>query len=162
MKQVNQIKYKEALKWIAKILKDSKIKFNVLGGLAAYAYGSKRMLIDIDLSMSFNDMKKLGGLAKKYVVEAPEKTLSNLWKGRYMELDYKGIAIEIGEAKNTKFFNIKSKKWEKFPDELSSSKNKKVLGVTIPITSKKNLIEYKSKLGRDVDIIDLKNLGLLR
>ena len=160
MKKIDQQKYKEALKWIVKILKKENIRFNILGGLAAYAYGSKRILFDIDLSMSYKDMKKLTKITKKYVVEEPWKGTSStsLWKGGYMELNYKGIAIEIGETENTKFLNKNTKKWEKFPDGLKNSINKKVLGLILPIMPKKDLINYKSKLKRDVDLIDLKNL----
>lgn len=160
MKKVNQKKYKKALKWVVEILRRNKIKFNVLGGLAAYAYGSKRMLVDIDFSMSYKNMKKLAGLTKEHVVEFPEKVSEDLWKGGYMEINYKGIAIEIGEAGKTKFFNSKLKKWEKFPEGLAISKDRNVLGLNIPVMPKKNLIKYKSKLGRDVDIVDLSNLKI--
>ena len=160
MKKINQKTYRQALKWIIGVLKDNKIKFNILGGLAAYSYGSKRMLIDIDLSMSYKDMNRLTKITEKYVVENPRSGTSStsLWKGYYMELNYKGIAIEIGEAGKTFFFNSKSKKWEKFPDGLNQSVNKKLFGLSLPVMPKKNLISYKSKLNREVDILDLKNL----
>ena len=47
MKKVNQKQYVPALKWIVKLLKKEKIKFNILGGLAAYVYGSKRIINDV-------------------------------------------------------------------------------------------------------------------
>jgi len=160
MKKVNQKQYVPALKWIVKLLKKEKIKFNILGGLAAYVYGSKRIINDIDISMNYKDMKKLTEIAKKYVVEEPWNITSpkSLWKGYYMELNYKGIAIEIGASKNIKFFNKKIKKWENFPDGLDKSINKKVFGLVVPVMPRKNLIQYKKKLGRKMDLVDLKNL----
>ena len=59
MKKINQKSYKKTLKWIVGILKKRKIRFNVLGGLAAYAYGSKRMLVDIDFAMKNKDFMNL-------------------------------------------------------------------------------------------------------
>ena len=59
MKKINKKLYIRALKWIVKILKNKKVKFNILGGLAAYSYGSKRMLIDIDLAMKNKDFQKI-------------------------------------------------------------------------------------------------------
>ena len=161
MKKVNPDSYKQALKWIVGILKKNRIQFNVLGGLAAYAYGSRRMLIDIDLSMSRKNMEKLSKLTERYVVEFPWDIASStsLWKGYYMELNYKGIAIEIGESENTQYLNKKTKKWERFPAGLRESVTKKVLGVNVPVMPKNNLISYKSKLMRKVDVIDLKNLN---
>ena len=150
-KEVNQKAYIHALRWIVKILKRNKIKFNVIGGLAAYIYGSKRMLVDIDLSMSYNNMEKLTKIAEKYVVEKPWNGTSSTsqWGGYYMELNYKGIAIEIGEAKNTQFLNKKTKKWERFPDGLEKSVNKRIFGIIISVMPKENLIRYKKKLGRN-------------
>jgi len=69
MKKINQKSYEKTLKWIVEILEKRKIRFNVLGGLAAYAYGSKRMLIDIDLAMKNEDYQKILQDIKDYVVE---------------------------------------------------------------------------------------------
>lgn len=159
-KKINQNNYKQALKWIVKILKENNIKFNVVGGLAAYAQGSKRMLVDIDISVIFKDMKRLTKLAKDHVIEKPWNGTNSTsqWRGYYMELNYKGIAIEIGELSKSQYFNKKSGKWEHFPDDLKYSVNKKVFGLIVPVLSKKKLIDYKSKLRREVDLIDLKNL----
>ena len=161
MKKINQRKYIEALKWIVKILNDNKIKFNVSGGLAAYVYGSKRMLVDIDISMSYRDMLKLTKITNEYVIEKPWKLsgINSNWKCYYMELNYKGISIEMGEAKKAEFFNKQSNKWEKFQEGLENSVKKRIFGIIIPVMPKKNLIDYKSKLNRKVDIIDLKNMG---
>ena len=127
MKKINQRKYIEALKWIVKILNDNKIKFNVSGGLAAYVYGSKRMLVDIDISMSYRDMLKLTKITNEYVIEKPWKLsgINSNWKCYYMELNYKGISIEMGEAKKAEFFNKQSNKWEKFQEGLENSVKKK-------------------------------------
>jgi hypothetical protein len=118
------------------------------------------MLIDIDFSMSYKDMKKLAKLTKNHVVEKPWKGISSskLWRGGYMELNYRGIAIEIGETKKTKFIDTKSNKWETFPDGLNESVNKKVFGLIIPVMPKNNLINYKRKLGRKIDIKDIKEM----
>ena len=70
-KEIDQKSYEKTLKWIVEILKRKKIRFNVLGGLAAYAYGSKRMLVDIDLAMINEDFQKLLPEVKEYVVEPP-------------------------------------------------------------------------------------------
>lgn len=160
MKKVNQISYKKTLKWIVGILEKRKIKFNVLGGLAAYAYGSKRMLVDIDLAMRNNDFQKILPDVKKYIVEPPHFSKSENWQCYFMELKYKGITIEIGGDKGCKMLNSKTGKWQKRKDGLSKHVTKKVFGLSLPIIPKKELIEYKKELMRDVDMIDLKNLGV--
>lgn len=159
MKKINQKVYGQTLKWIVGILEAKKIRFNVLGGLAAYAHGSKRMLVDIDLAMRNKDFQKILPDVKNYVVEPPHFSKSENWQCYFMELEYKGITIEIGGDKGSKMLNSKTKKWQKLGDGLSKPVYKKVFGLSLPVISKKELIEYKKKLMRDVDIIDLKNLS---
>lgn len=105
-------------------------------------------------------MKKLAKITEKSVVEMPWNGVSStgLWKGYYMELNYHGIRIEVGETTNTKFFNKKTNQWEKFPDALKNAVTKKIFGLTLPVMPKKSLIAYKSKLKRKVDLLDLKSL----
>lgn len=155
-KPVNQKDYRKALVWIVGILKKHKIKYNILGGLAARAYGSKRRLVDIDLSMKNSDFKKLLPDIKDHIVEAPHYSISKNWKCYFMEFKYKGITIEVGGDKGCKMFNSKTKKWENMKDGLTKPTIKKVLGLNLPIIPKKNLISYKTKLKRKVDLIDLK------
>ena len=152
--------YKQALSWIIKTLQRNKIKFNIIGGLASHAYGSKIRFNDIDLSMNLRDMKKLERLKKDYVIVRPWNGTSsnNIWKGYIMKLNYNGITIEITESENTKIFNKKSGKWEKFPAGLKNSVIKNILGLKVPVMPKENLIDYKSKLGFPNDKLDLKHL----
>ena len=158
-KKINQKTYEKTLKWIVKILKRKKIKFNILGGLAAYAYGSKRMLVDIDLAMKNEDFQKLLSDVKEFVIEPPHFSKSENWECYYMELQKDGITIEIGGDKGCKFLDSKTKKWKKLGDGLSKPTIKKGFGLGLPILPKKELIAYKKKLMRDVDKIDLKNFS---
>ncbi|MBU1245622.1 MAG: hypothetical protein ABIJ20_00395 [Nanoarchaeota archaeon] len=159
MKKIDQKVYEKTLKWIVRLLKKRKIQFNVLGGLAAYAYGSKRMLVDIDLTMKNEDFQKILSDVKDYVIEPPHFSKSENWECYYMELEKDGITIEIGGDKGCKFLDSKTRKWEKLGDSLSKPTIKEVFGIDLPIISKNKLIRYKKKLMREVDVIDLKNLS---
>ena len=161
MKKINQKSYKNTLKWIVEILKKRRIKFNVLGGLAAYTYGSKRSLVDIDLAMKNEDFMKLAKDVKEYIVEEPHFSKSKNWECYYMEIKYKGITIEIGGNHGCKFLDSKTGKWQKLGDCLSKPTIKKLFGLSLPIIPKKELIAYKKKLMRNVDITDLRNLGYM-
>ena len=158
MKKINQRSYKKALIWIVKILRKHKIKFNILGGLAAYAYGSKRMLIDIDIAMKNENLRKIIPDVKDYLIEYPHLSKSKNWICYFMELRYKGITIEISGDKGCKMLNSKTKKWENLGDILSKPLNKRVLGLTLPVIPKKRLIAYKSRLMRKIDKFDIKNI----
>ena len=41
---------------------------------------------------------------------------------------------------------------------MEKSVNKRIFGIIISVMPKENLIRYKKKLGRNVDIADLRNL----
>jgi len=160
MKAINQNSYKKALKWIVKILKKKNIKFNILGGLAAYAYGSKRMLVDIDLAMKNKDFQKILPDVKNYIIEMPHYLNQKNWQGYYMGIKYNSIKIEVGGADGDSMLNSRTKKWQKLGDILSRKPVfKKVFGLSLPLIPKKELIAYKEKLMREVDIIDLRNIG---
>ena len=149
--------YRKALSWITKILKKKKIKFNVLGGLAAYSYGSKRSLWDIDLIIKNQDFKKILPDVKNQIVERPHFSKSRNWQCYFMELKYLGKTIEIGGSQNCKILNSRTKKWQKV-NLLSKSTRKKVLDLNLPIIPKQQLISYKSKLNRQVDRLDIQNI----
>lgn len=157
--EIDQKSYKKTLKWIVEILERKKIRFNILGGLAAYAYGSKRMLVDIDLAMKKEDFQKLLPEVKEYIVELPHFSKSDNWECYYMELKKGGITIEISGDKGCKLLDSKTGKWQKLGDGLSKPTIRKVFGLELPIIPKKELIAYKKKLMRDIDKIDLKNFG---
>ena len=153
--------YKKAVKWIAKLLYKHKIKFHFHGGLASYAYGSKLRCNDIDLDMNLSNMNNLYLIAKYHVIEKPwTGTSSNkIWKGCIMQLEYLGIKIDVADAKNTKMFNKKTDRYERFPANINLPTIKKIFGLNVPVMPKKNLINFKSKLRFPNDLIDLKFLN---
>lgn len=151
--------FKKALRWIVCILEKHNIKFQILGGFAAYAYGSIRDLVDIDLVIPENDFEKILPDVKGYVVEGPRRSKSESWDCYYMEIIYENVTIEIGGADSSKIFDKARNKWVNFEIDLSKSVKKKVLKTDIFVIPKAQLIAYKKKLGREVDRIDIKQLS---
>ena len=45
-------KISQALTWIVTLLNDQQVQYQIVGGLAAQAYGARRPLVDIDLYYS--------------------------------------------------------------------------------------------------------------
>ena len=156
--------YKNAVIWIAKFLDKNKIKFHFMGGLAAHVYGSKIRYTDIDLAMDLKDMNKLSRLAKPYVLEKLwcGASSNKIWTGYIMKLRYEGIIIDVTEAKNTKIFNKKVGKYERFPADVQHPTIKKVFGLNVPVMPKKNLVYYKSILLFPHDKLDLKYLKWIK
>jgi hypothetical protein len=79
------------------------------------------------------------------------------WKIVLMTLNYEGQEIDICSTE-AQIFNQKMKTWEQRNGNLENSINTEIYGKSIKIDSIQSLISYKSKLGREVDIEDVKQL----
>ncbi len=152
-------KVERALRYIVNILNKNKVRFQIVGGLASVAYGTKRKVRDIDIIIHEKDFKKIVPDVKRYIVEGPERSKSDTWDCYYLELNYRGTVIEFGGAKTSKMFDKKSNLWTNFKINLEKPVTKNFLGIRIPVIPKKQLIKYKKILGRKVDKIDINYLS---
>lgn len=76
-----------------------------------------------------------------------------------MTLKYKGQEIDICGIDNYYLFDKKSKKWIKEKIDLSKLNRKRIYNFIVPIIPLDELISYKTKIKRDVDIQDVKALS---
>ncbi len=74
-----------------------------------------------------------------------------------MTLKYENQEIDIAGTE-AKIFNHETKQWELCSGNLKSIEMKEVFGKKVPIESKESLIAYKTKLAREVDLEDIKQL----
>jgi hypothetical protein len=123
------------------------------GGFAANLYGSKRKLADIDIDISDNDFLKLLPNFRKYLIYGPSRYIDESWDLNLMTLKYKQQVIDI--AGQAKIFNKQTNEWELLKSDFSKTNKMLVFGVEISVINKKELIAYKSKLLREVDIEDV-------
>lgn len=151
---------KAALIWIVNILNKHKVPFQIGGGFAALLYGSNRIIADIDIAIPEDKFEVILSDLKQYLIYGPTQYKDKEWDLLLMTLIYKGQEIDIAGALNKKYFDKQQQKWISFPTDFASSQMLDTYGIKIPVMAKEKLIAYKSMLGRDVDIIDIKNLKL--
>jgi hypothetical protein len=149
----------EALKWIVGILEKHSIAFRISGGFAAKAYGSSRELADIDIGMKENHFPEIIEEIKEYIISGPELYKDEEWDLFAATLSYQGQEIDLYPISELKFFNKKENQWEDLKHTFSDIVFKEMYGVRVPLISKLNLIEYKNKLKREVDITDVKEMA---
>jgi hypothetical protein len=65
------------------------------------------------------------------------------------------------ENETTTIFDMQAQSWKPFLADIGGSQSRMIFGITVPIVSKKDLIERKKRLGREVDLEDVKQLSLL-
>ena len=74
-----------------------------------------------------------------------------------MTLRYEGQDIDIAGL-DSKIFNKLTRGWEKCSGDLHNVEIKEVFGRSVPVELLDSLISYKTKLGREVDIDDVRQL----
>lgn len=149
---------KEALIWITNILQKQKIPFQITGGLAARAYGSKRKLADIDIDIPEDSFVKIRDDVSPYIIFGPVQYKSKRWDLFLMTLNYNGQEIDLSGAYKTKIYSIQDKVWTTQSTDLSKSNQVSIYGVDLPVVSRDELIAYKKILARRVDLLDLEFL----
>ncbi len=145
----------KALKWIVGILNKHKVPYQVVGGLAARLYGSKRPLADIDIYIPSQYFKTILPDVRPYITFGPKLYKGESWELVFMALEYAGQQIELSDADNTKIFNKHTSKWEKEKIGFHESEIKDIHGITLNVIPKDRLIAYKRKLLREVDMEDI-------
>lgn len=120
-------------------------------------YGVDRELADIDIEVEDADIIKIFDDVKPYIIFGPARYKDDNWDLELMTLSYEGQDIDIAGT-GAKIFNMKMGVWEDCVGNLNTVELKEVYGKFVPIESRDSLIEYKSKLSREVDREDVRQL----
>jgi len=147
-----------AFYWIINILKKYRIPFQITGGLAARIYGATRPLADVDIDISEKHFNKILSDVKKYIVFGPSAYRDKNWHLLLVTLKYRGQLIDLCGAETAKIFNRNTGRWVRYSNAVSNWNIKKVYSQRVPVIRLQNLISYKSKLRRRVDLADLSEL----
>jgi hypothetical protein len=148
----------QALRWIVDILNWHEVPFQVVGGLAARAYGATRPLHDIDMYIPMHRFPDIHPDVADYVIWGPEHQKDEHWDLVYVKIDYEGQRIEMGDADNTQIYDAKTQTWIKQQIDFARSEMIEVYSTVVPVMPKHQLIEYKTMLAREVDDLDLSQI----
>lgn len=154
----NETKIANALVWITDILNSKKIPFRISGGLAAKIYGSPRPLNDIDIDIPEKNFIDIYEDVKSYIIYGPDQYKDEKWDCYLMTLNYFGQEIDICGANNTKITAKDNKTWVALPCNFNNVNYQKYLDVVVPVISKQELIDYKSQLNGEHQLIDINSI----
>lgn len=154
---------------ILRAFQKEKVKYVVVGGMAFNLLGGYRNTLDMDIlvEMSDENLVKLVRILKKtgYQVKLPIDP---------MKIANKKIRESLIKDKHMKAFNFykKEKSFEEvdiiidspvdFSEAAKDMITVKIGGLVVPVISIKNLIKMKKKSKRDKDLLDIKELQLMR
>jgi|APGre2960657373_1045057.scaffolds.fasta_scaffold02360_8 hypothetical protein len=135
----------DGLKWIVGVLNRFGIDYQITGGLAAFWYGSKREIYDIDLEVSDSDVYRLSEICREHIIYGPERYVDEHFDLLLMTLKYRDQLIDVCGIDNMSIRGLRQMV------DLRSAVNiggYRVVGLG-------DLIAYKKLLGREVDLIDI-------
>lgn len=131
----------------------------ISGGFAANIYGSNRRLADIDIEIPDKKIYEIQRDVNKFIIFGPKRYKDREFDLLLMTLKFKAQEIDICGINSQRLFNKKTKKWDTKRIDLSKATKKKTYNLIVPVMPLKDLISYKKKISRDVDIQDIMALS---
>jgi hypothetical protein len=149
------LKEARALSWIVNLLGELRVPFQTVGGLAARAYGARRVLVDFDFYVPTVTLERVSAAAEDHLVRPPKHHRDENWDITFMILEYEGQRIELGGADGARYFDRLRGVWEPVAIDFGSSVLCRVFDIEIPVMPFDELAAYKRALDREVDHRDL-------
>lgn len=149
----------EALRWIAEIFARTGAQYQVVGGLAARAYGATRPLIDLDFFVRAEDLPRVLANVGDALVWGPKPFKDENWDLTFAKLEKDGVPIELAEAEGAGYYREDTGEWQDQDVAFHDSEQCSVLGIEVPVMPKGRLVAYKRALNRPVDRLDLIEIG---
>ena len=141
--------------WIVEILNKNNISFVVTGGLAAKSYGSRRTLNDIDIDIPDNALETVASEVKPYIIFGPSHFKDKKWDLMLMTLNHNGQEIDLSGGDTLKIRHPETGEWRKSPTNFLDFEKREIFGVTVPVITKMDLVEYKSMLDGNHQKVDI-------
>lgn len=150
-------KTKKALTWLATLLHEHDIPYQIGGGTATFLYGSERANNDIDVSMSGKDFDMLVPLVSEYIVSGPKHYQNEKWDCTTLSLNYEGQDIDLTDADTLLMRDREDTKWieNKLIYQMHESIAKEVDDVSVLLTHPRVLLEYKKELSGEHQEYDI-------
>lgn len=145
--------------WIVGVLNDNGVPYQIEGGLAANCYGSTRNLQGIDIFIPSDGFLKIASEVDKYSEFGPDYHEGENWVLTYQILNYCGQQIELCDAGDARYLDSETGQWIERDIDFSKAHDMRAAGVPVKVIPKRDLIEYKSRLARDVDLADIKEIS---
>lgn len=144
---------------MVELLRSADVPFQVVGGLAARAYGARRAIADLDFYVPTSQLDWVADLAAPFVSRSPSHHKDESWDLTFMKLSYRGRPIELGGADDARYFDRHAGIWREAGIQFAVSVERTILGVLVPVMPLEQLIEYKRRLDREVDRQDIAEMA---
>lgn len=149
---------RRALEWVSGLLEELSIPFQVAGGLAAVAHGATRILQDIDIYVPSGALWEIRRRVTTHEIRGPRRVRSERWDCLLLEVRHSGEEIELADAERTRYRGGEGEPWFEADVDFEKAIRLEVFGVELPVMPLDDLVRYKRRIGRDVDLHDVAEL----
>jgi hypothetical protein len=154
-----ELRVRPALEWIVEALNRYHVPYQVVGGLAARAHGARRPIVVVDLYVPFDRAANMLEEIRPHIYWGPEHYVDDQWDLTFLKANFGGQKVELGDSStHPRYFNVEAGHWEAQRVAYESSVTIRVFGVEVEVMPKDELIRYKRRLGREVDLNDVEQL----
>ncbi|HEY9391744.1 MAG TPA: hypothetical protein VIR27_18480 [Mycobacteriales bacterium] len=159
MGDARTIALQDAITWVSGVFTDHRVPFQIVGGTAAFAHGGRRPIVDIDIYAPLSQAGPLLDEIRRHIVWGPESYRDQHWDLTFLKIDYGDARIEIGDTDSSpRYYSATHGMWLDQVIDYSRSVWLSVFDVVVPVMPLPELIEYKTALGRPVDLVDVAEL----
>ena len=148
-----------ALRWVCGVLDGSAIPFQVTGDAAAAAYGAERPIRSLELFIAAEHVPVLLRRAAEHVVDYPWRRRDDAWDRVALSLSHEGVAVDVCVVEAARFREAATGEWRDAAIDPAASVTVKVRGVEAPVMPRRQLLDQKRRLDREVDRQDLRDLA---
>jgi hypothetical protein len=153
-----------ALKWIIDILNKNNIPYRIGGGFAAYVYGSRRPINDIDISFSGKYFPFIISKVQEHIKSGPKHYSDEKWDCDCLSIKYYDQKIDMTDIDTLRMSNKEQTKWFQTKDHFRKFPNvvKVVEGIEVSLIDPRDLAAYKKELADDghlYQLIDIEAVG---
>lgn len=146
---------RKTFEWIVGVLNKHKVPFVVSGGLAGKSYGSQRPLNDIDIDIHDKDFSLIAKDINPYVTLGPARYRDERWDVLLATLNHEGQEIDISGGDTLKICDKRDGEWKLNKTDFFNVEERDVFGIKVPVISRANLIQYKSMLEGEHQLVDI-------
>ncbi len=147
------------LRRVRGLLDECAIPFQLTGDVAAAAYGAQRPIRSVELFIAAEHVPALLRRAEEHVVDYPWRRRDDAWDRVALSLLFDGVTIDVCIAEAARFREAATGAWRGAAIDPEASVTMRVRGVEAPVMPRKQLLDQKRRLGREVDRQDLQDLA---
>lgn len=152
------LEQKQTIRFIADILRNHNIPFQLTGGIAAIIYGADRSTPDIDIDINRKDIPTVRRLFKEHIIEDLHHLIDDGFDLWVLTMVIDGMSVDISQAEESYCIKASGAK-VRMDARIAHAKLCAIDGYRVPVQDKEELIAYKKITGRDIDLVDVEQVS---